>query len=610
MSEVGRTAETSAIGIAGNQTAQPDVVSGEKGQAAATASPPNEEPASESASNENIPIFPKAPKANEIPIKANQVSHSVHSRKGGFLTTYPLIIRTVTGPIWSRQGTLWFVPAATTWQLLQELHRISLGQSNRFALDLPSQPNPRAARLAFRSTLANVFGQIMVAPDTARMELFASLCDFVEQAGSLDGLESVYLTGLRLAAASGLRDIFDARASLAKRLGLPKYPGGGLSGFPVFNGTTNVIEILGLDWPGNIGQSGGFDFNSFGGVGDLGKTGNLGSASGLWDLGDFSDFGGGDLGGIGAIGHVKGPSLNLGGGEDAEGGGDWGKFLQGMCVAAFAVGGEVLGKEIGAGSTGSSLGKMLGREICPDISADRKPQPEQTPQSGENAPDTGVSDEDPNEQPSGDPDSTAYPNPNDDTVPNGVSRTEALAVLKLVLGSIVNSSHQPSDRPGDVGAGFGSPGGKGGSAISSDEIRKTDGVTDPSPEDAGRLTRTDLRSAGIRKVLESPYRGPSDRPGDVGAGFGGPGEGGGSEGDSEGGPVIPPNEGGDPTARMGTPVPTSTLLMGPGLQSLITRVGTGSFIIQGLPRLAEDGTIIQLGLLAADRALISHHTHS
>jgi hypothetical protein len=105
-------------------------------------------------------------------------------------------IITATGPInFIPAGIRVMSPDVALLRLL-EFHRRATGSHGPFLLRATSKLTRRAAKRAYGNALVSLLAQISVIPQIGRERLLDLVCRFAENVGSIDGLESVWLTAL------------------------------------------------------------------------------------------------------------------------------------------------------------------------------------------------------------------------------------------------------------------------------------------------------------------------------------------------------------------------------------------------------------------------------
>ena len=114
-------------------------------------------------------------------------------------------------------GVVWFYPARAAFRRLQDLHAIATGPPLAALPIVTSE-----ARKAFSRSTLMALGQFAVLSDAGRAAFFSGLLDYVlsdDSIPGLDGLESLFLTGLNHVSRVGLEDPFGEALSFWKDLG-------------------------------------------------------------------------------------------------------------------------------------------------------------------------------------------------------------------------------------------------------------------------------------------------------------------------------------------------------------------------------------------------------
>jgi hypothetical protein len=140
-------------------------------------------------------------------------------------------------PGWLRAGTPNLV-----WQGLRELHLRATGSDFQFTT-VAGQLNKDEAFAAYGSSVTAALGQIAVADDRAAQEILASLAGYVGAMGTLDGLESPFLSALGAAFRGGATDAVTRAAAVWRTVGQPRQLGGGALTSPVVGGG-GVIALV------------------------------------------------------------------------------------------------------------------------------------------------------------------------------------------------------------------------------------------------------------------------------------------------------------------------------------------------------------------------------
>jgi hypothetical protein len=147
-------------------------------------------------------------------------------------------------------------------------------------LAYPQSLTPDEAKTAYVTARAAMLGHFLIISNEDRQILFTSFLDFVSEAASLDGLESLLLSGLQAAVVGRNEPLFERGLSVLQQVGLPTMLGGGRQETPFLDVDRNAVTYLSAS--------------------ALAGLGNGGEHSGLLNFG--GDFGA-DLLGIGSIGN-------------------------------------------------------------------------------------------------------------------------------------------------------------------------------------------------------------------------------------------------------------------------------------------------------------------
>jgi len=150
-------------------------------------------------------------------------------------------VRTSCGPVRFSPGVLRFYPAPIAILRLQELHRRSQGQQSGFALSISARANGAQARALFKGALQAALAHYAVMNAGERLRMFASVLAFAAQANSMDGIESLFLSGLASSAREQDRSMYKIGARLWRQIGPPRSLGGGAPTAPVYDAINQVI---------------------------------------------------------------------------------------------------------------------------------------------------------------------------------------------------------------------------------------------------------------------------------------------------------------------------------------------------------------------------------
>ena len=127
-------------------------------------------------------------------------------------------------PILAHDGRRQFaLPASDAWRRLQALHRGALLETRQGDAGIA----PRHAQDAYAKSLGSALGQFGTSHPALRDSIFESLLDHVDASGSMDGLESIYASGLTDVARRNKR-LFERASRTRKSVGWPRIAGGGL----------------------------------------------------------------------------------------------------------------------------------------------------------------------------------------------------------------------------------------------------------------------------------------------------------------------------------------------------------------------------------------------
>jgi hypothetical protein len=119
-------------------------------------------------------------------------------------------------------------PDVALFRLL-EFHRRATGSDGPFLLRATSKLTRRDAKRAYGNALISLLAQISVIPQIGRERLLDLVCRFAESIGSIDGLESVWLTALLSVDRSPLTNV---ALGTFTSLGLPHTLGSGVKYIP------------------------------------------------------------------------------------------------------------------------------------------------------------------------------------------------------------------------------------------------------------------------------------------------------------------------------------------------------------------------------------------
>lgn len=384
---------------------------------------------------------------------------------------------TLLGTINFRKGKLIRYPAATAWKRLQELHYRSLGKTGTYTLRFIQYHKPSYAKAKFENSVTAILGLIAVVDQPMVNQLFNSLLDFIKTEKSLDGLESIFLSGLN-AVSSYSKDTYNEGVLVWQQYGGIDTLGGGASAAPVFDKSNDSVGILSLDQVNDLGSSLALDFST-------GTETSLGGIS-IPGMDGDGELGGSFLGGISSGGFI--PQ----GGSGAE------AMSEETCKTVCAVGGAIIGGLIGVLSRdpeavptgvegGGHLGEMLGDLICADteiISLD----PGRT---GPDSSDAGTDDSTVTDTaPGTDTTSTNSGSTTTEVWSGGYTPTGGTSSDGTTTSSGGTSSEEPNYTPVEGGGSTGGGGGtgdgggtEGGDGDEGSEEGSSEGMADPESGD-------------------------------------------------------------------------------------------------------------------------------
>jgi hypothetical protein len=144
-------------------------------------------------------------------------------------------------PGWLRAGTPNLV-----WQGLRELHLRAVGSDFHFTTSAGDLTKDEAFA-AYGSAVANVLGQIAVADAGPAQEILGSLAGYAGAMGTLDGLESPFLSALSAAFPAGATDAVSRAATVWRTVGQPRQLGGGALTSPVVSAGGGIALVSAED---------------------------------------------------------------------------------------------------------------------------------------------------------------------------------------------------------------------------------------------------------------------------------------------------------------------------------------------------------------------------
>ena len=102
-----------------------------------------------------------------------------------------------TRPLIHKPNTIHFTSASTCYAVLQSMHRLAVGKAAHAAVSITGVNDAGSAKDIYRKTRAAAIAFYVAASPAKRRALFHALLAFVTQHRSFDGLEGLFLTGLR-----------------------------------------------------------------------------------------------------------------------------------------------------------------------------------------------------------------------------------------------------------------------------------------------------------------------------------------------------------------------------------------------------------------------------
>ena len=149
-----------------------------------------------------------------------------------------------------RSVVFWSYPFARAWQRLQELHAVSVGDAVP-RLAVAKELRPEHAPQAFTTSLACALGTLAALPSHAQSAVLRSLLDQASAAHKPDGLESLLISALNSATASGQAALAAEAKALFGALPPPRHPGGGRGFVPFLDVANNLLSFLD---PGGVAE--------------------------------------------------------------------------------------------------------------------------------------------------------------------------------------------------------------------------------------------------------------------------------------------------------------------------------------------------------------------
>ncbi|MDX1416302.1 MAG: hypothetical protein R3293_19040 [Candidatus Promineifilaceae bacterium] len=144
-------------------------------------------------------------------------------------------------------GQVGFGTWETAWTRLQDFHHRALGQEVGFETQVANELSPEEAFLAYSNAAVLQLAQFAAVGPQAQLEILKSVCEFADERGSLDGLESFFLNGLRAAQNAGDIQALDFAAGVLGRTGFPDALGGGVQTTALFDANSGQLALPSLD---------------------------------------------------------------------------------------------------------------------------------------------------------------------------------------------------------------------------------------------------------------------------------------------------------------------------------------------------------------------------
>jgi hypothetical protein len=236
---------------------------------------------------------------------------------------------TATGSIEVVKGHVCYAPRDVAWTRMREFHRRSLGQEGPFETQVANQLTPAEAFVAYSNAAVLSMAQMIVAGPDTQAGILNSLSEFAAVTGSLDGLESVFLSGIRAAQYAGNADAVAHAAGVLAGLGFPSELGGGALTTALFDIGTNKLSfqsmeqiiqgfgdfsahLFSLSGHGTLTPEVADALSSLSASGFSGSFGGIGGTGDLTGLGMFSGFDGLFGGGPPSISSLTGEDVLFG----------------------------------------------------------------------------------------------------------------------------------------------------------------------------------------------------------------------------------------------------------------------------------------------------------
>jgi hypothetical protein len=158
-------------------------------------------------------------------------------------------IMTATGQVDFLPGRIRVMPPEVGFLRLLEFHRCAIGSKGPFLLSSTGRLTQQTAKRAYGNALIAILAQISVIPVAGRERILDRLCVFLTNVGSMEGLESVWLTALM---AADSPKVVSAAIETFERLGTPRVLGSGVKHVPIlapkasriFFASTNAFSAL------------------------------------------------------------------------------------------------------------------------------------------------------------------------------------------------------------------------------------------------------------------------------------------------------------------------------------------------------------------------------
>lgn len=259
-----------------------------------------------------------------------------------------VVMITAAGAVYARPGRIGGLPPAAAWRYIQDLHFRTTGERDRARSDSLWRLSSRRAFYSYSNALAMSLMQITLVGRRAHRRVLSSLCEFAFRHGSIEGIESLYLTSIIAAIRDGDQRLARSAAEILTTIERPRQLGGGVKTAPVLDPSSGRITFLDEIGIGDL-------LNTIGG-------GSLGGLDGLFPGGGLNPIGGG-FGGL----NITGP------GVAADGFSDW----FGMCSNSITIStgvGASIGTGVGAAGgpggmaggagVGAGLGATFGVGMC------------------------------------------------------------------------------------------------------------------------------------------------------------------------------------------------------------------------------------------------------